>query len=509
MKASRAFLLATGLTLGAAASGRALAQTPGLVVDAGSGRVLFAERATDPWYPASITKLMTVYVALDQVRRGQAAMTTLLTMSETAASQPPSRLGLKPGLTMTLDNALKVIMVKSANDIATMIGENLGGGSVEGFSSHMNEASQRLGMRESRWYNPSGLPDDRQQTSARDMALLARALLLEFPEHEALFRIGAVKLGNTVMRNHNGLLGRYPGADGMKTGFICSGGFSVVASATQKDRKIIAVVMGYPSARERDLRTADLFDNGFSSAGNWGAQHIDSLPPSSSMSAPNMRSVICGPKRRQPQEDDETAVVQASTAGDGNSDNGIARLFAPSAFAAAPSGSAAPGTRRSLGPRVAFEPIPVWIGANPGEIADEGLSKGRRTHLAGRPVRTQRVGRAAAAGPATQAFSSNASTPSIMRGTVETIRSRPSPTSRAALQANLDAQPAAEVKPKPGAVGSGTGERRRLGAIAAKPKPAVEAVNPDTKPAAKAKPKTAQAKPAGATPEPRAAKAAE
>ena len=414
MVASRAVLVATVLTLAPALSHVAASQTPGLVVDASSGKVLFAERATDPWYPASITKLMTVYVALDQVRAGRAQMNTLLTMSESAASQPPSKLGLAPGMTMTLENAIKVIMVKSANDVAMMIGENLGGGSVEGFATLMNEASHRLGMHASRWYNPNGLPDLRQQTSARDMALLARALIGEFPEHQALFSIGAVKLGASVMRNHNGLLGRYPGIDGMKTGFICSGGFNIVATSTQNGRRLIAVVMGYPSARERDLRTADLFDTGFSSLG-WGAQDIGSLPPSASMSAPDMRPVICGGKRRQPQEDDQSAALQA---GAGNSDNPIAALFSPTSAGSSGPGTAILASRRELGPRVAFDPVPVWIGATPGETPDGAIVGGRRRVRVARakPVRTTRVSRLTAPGPAAQAFASSSATPSIMAG---------------------------------------------------------------------------------------------
>ncbi|WP_375460477.1 D-alanyl-D-alanine carboxypeptidase family protein [uncultured Enterovirga sp.] len=463
MAASRAtFLAIATLVLAAIGCGSARAQTPGLVVDADTGRVLFAERATDPWFPASITKLMTTYVALDQVRQGRASMNGLLTMSETAAAQPPSKLGMRPGQTMTLENALKIIMVLSANDVAQMIGENLGGGSVEGFSDLMNDTARRLGMRESRWVNQHGLPDARQQTSARDMAVLARALMAHFPEHEALFHIGALKLGNRIMRNHNGLLGRYPGTDGMKTGFICSGGFNVVATSTQNGRRLIAVVMGFPSARERDLRTADLFDSGFASLG-WGSQSLDTLPPSGSMAAPDMRQSICGPKRRQPQENDEQTSAQA-----GNADNPIASLFSPSAFGQGVAGAAATGSRRTLGPRVAFEPIPVWLGATPGSVAsDEGQVKGQRTRAAGNRGRTKVV---ASPGPATAAFTSSAGTPSP-------------------IASGIGADKANPVAASAGAAG-----RRKLGAIPDRPKTAaaLEGMNPD---AGKPKPKAA-AKPA-------------
>ena len=487
MAASRAalsFATACAIACAASAAGPASASTPGLVVDAASGRVLFAERATDPWFPASVTKLMTVYVALDQIRQGRASMDMLLAMGPDAASQPPSKIGLKVGMTMTLENAMKIIMVKSANDIAHMIGENLGGGTVEGFATLMNDAARRLGMRESRWTNPSGLPDSRQQTSARDMAVLARALITEFPEHEHLFRIGAVKLGAKIMRNHNGMLGRYPGADGMKTGFICSGGFNIVASATQNGRRVIAVVFGYPSARERDLRTADLFDAGFSSLG-WGAQPLDQLPPSASMEAPDMRPIVCGAKRRQPAEDDETAVVATNPSGD----NPISAFFTPSAFAAAPGSAPALGSRRTLGPRVAFAPIPVWVGPTPTATDEGGEVSGKPVRLAARPVKTKPVGRTGLVPASATAFASPVPSPVAADGpSIETLKASPRPSSRAALRANLDAKRSAGEKPKTGA-----------GAIAA-----AAAAKPD----AKAAGRKAAAKPASQTAQAKTAKPA-
>ena len=463
--ASRAAFLATFVLFGAA--GATSAGTPALVIDVASGKVLVSERATDPWFPASITKLMTTYVALDLVRQGRVSMNSLLTVSADAAAEPPSKMGFKPGTQLTLDNALKIIMVKSANDVAMMIGENLGG-STEGFARLMNDASRRLGMRESRWVNANGLPDERQQTSARDMAILARALLTEFPEHDELFRIGALKLGRQVIRNHNGMLGRYPGADGMKTGFICMGGFNIVASATQNGRRLISVVMGYPSARERDLRAADLFDQGFGSLG-WGGQRVEDLPPSGAMSPPNVRSFVCGPNKRLPQEDDETAVV-ALRGGSQNAENPIAALFSPLAFATA-SAASVPGlgARTSLGPRVAFEPLPIFLGAAPGSPGDtESDGKGVPVRIAAKPVRTKLVGR----NPAVPVHEGKLSAPSSRAGggeRIETLQTDPQPTSRAAISNNMSGKPSAEVKPKPGAIGRSGDARRKLGAIPMRP----------------------------------------
>src|SRR3954471_6716315 len=292
MASSRALRLAVFAILSvpilSVLGGAALANSPALVVDVESGRVLHAERATDPWFPASITKLMTTYVALDLVRQGRASMDQLLSVTEDAAALPPSKMAFKPGTQVRLDNALRIIMVKSANDIAATIADNLGG-SIDGFAAIMNDTARRLGMRESHFVNPHGLPDDRQQTSARDMAILARALLREFPDQEYLFHIGAIQFGRRVIRNHNGLIGRYPGADGMKTGFICAGGFNVVASATHQGRRLITVVLGSPSANERTMKAAELFDRGFSSNSNAGPT-LDALPASVLQSPPNMRA---------------------------------------------------------------------------------------------------------------------------------------------------------------------------------------------------------------------------
>ena len=473
-------LFASVLAWAGLACGAAFAQTPSLVVDAGSGRVLHADHATDPWYPASITKLMTTYVALDQVRQGRLRMDSLLTMSESAAAAPPSKIGLRPGLTLTLDNALKIIMVKSANDVARMIGENIGG-SEEGFANLMNQASRRLGMHESRWYNPSGLPDPRQQTSARDMAILARALLNDFPDQRDLFSIGAVQLGNVVMKNHNGLIGRYPGADGMKTGFICSGGFNVVSTATRGGRRLITVVMGYPSARERDLRAADLFDANFGATG-WGATTLEGLPLSASMSPPDMRSVVCGPKRRQPGEEDENLQAAAAST---NADNPITSLFSGSSMAGG-FGTVGPSGRRTLGPRTAFAPIPVWIGAQPGRNDDEGLTRGRgRNRLAkGRKVPTTTVSRAGAPGPAATAFTSTSS-PQIMSGKkIDTVKTTKRAPKASAVEANLDPKPALPAKPKHGAIAP-----KALNAAAA-------GINPDAKKAAPKAAAKSAAKPA-------------
>ena len=196
---------------------------------------------------------MTTYVALSAVRDGRLTMDTPLTMSRRAARLPPSKMGFQPGTLVTLDNALKMLMVKSPNDVAWMIGEGISG-SMDKFSAEMNAAASKLGMRESHFVNPNGLHDPDHYSSARDMAILARALLKEFPEHADLFDIGELQMGRMFIRNHNGLLGHYPGADGMKTGFTCPAGWNIVATADHDGRKLIVVIFGRPDAARAQRR---------------------------------------------------------------------------------------------------------------------------------------------------------------------------------------------------------------------------------------------------------------
>lgn len=450
----RPLLRWTAFFLAFAAAGTAVAQTPALVVDAESGRVLHAERATDPWFPASITKLMTAYVALQLVREGRASMDQLLTVSEYAASQPPSKMAFKPGTQITLENALKIIMVKSANDVSVTIAEGLAG-SVDDFAAMMNSVAQGLGMRESRWVNPNGLPDDRQQTSARDMAILARALLRNFPANRDLFNIGAIQYGRRVMANHNGLIGRYEGADGMKTGFICSSGFNVVATATRGGRQIITVVLGSPSARERTFRAADLFDRGFATLSSFGfsSTQLDELPASAVSVPPNMRPVICGPGRVTQEDDAQAASVptapQVTIAQGGNAENaGV--LAGTSALSFASAGQ----PRRTLGPRAAFTPVLVWTGRSPGDVVEDEpeARPGRRTRTAkGRAAR-----RAAAA--QLRPLPELRQPPSIIQG------------AGAASGPKAKARPGAQVAEKPKAK-PGAQARTNTAEVKRKPKP--------------------------------------
>ena len=187
-------------------------------------------------------------------------------MSKNAVAQQPTKMGFKLGTQVTVDNALKMLMVKSANDIAVTIAEGVGG-SIDGFADMMNANARRLGMTQSNFVNPNGLPAENHVTSARDLGILARALIQEFPEDDKYLHVHAIRYGNRVMRNYNTLLDRYPGADGMKTGFICASGYNVVASATRNGRRLIAIVLGAYSGAVRAQKAAQLLERGFNSGG--------------------------------------------------------------------------------------------------------------------------------------------------------------------------------------------------------------------------------------------------
>ena len=353
-------MLAATIAALALSVGGAIA-TPYLVVDADSGQALIENESTVPWFPASVTKLMTTYVALSAVRDGRLTMDTPLTMSLRAARMAPSKMGFRPGTEVTLDNALKMLLVKSPNDVAVMIAESISG-SVESFADEMNAAALHLGLKESHFVNPNGLHDPNHYSSARDMAMIARALLKEFPEHADLFDIGAIQLGNQIIPNHNGLLGRYPGADGMKTGFTCPAGFNVVASATRNGRRIIVVVMGAPSARDRNLEATQLFDRGFAQSSGGGVA-LDTLATSSIAAPPDMRGAICSRRNRAAMlaalADEER--VFAAPAGAGATPDGRGAPLATATVAAV-----APTPATLLNERVHFEPVPVFVGPKPG-----------------------------------------------------------------------------------------------------------------------------------------------
>jgi D-alanyl-D-alanine carboxypeptidase len=296
-----------------------------LLVDAATGKVLHAENATYPWYPASVTKLMTIYTTLKAIREGKVTLDTLLTYSKNAAAQPPTKMGFRVGTTVTIDNALKMMMVKSANDIAVAIAEGVGG-SIDGFADMMNTNAHALGMTQSNFVNPNGLPAENHHTSARDLAILARALINEFPQYDMYWHISSIRYGKRIYHNYNKLIDRYPGADGMKTGFICASGYNLVASATRNGRRLIAVVLGSWSGGARTQKAAQLLESGFNNSSlSWltpSLGTVDQLKPIDA-APPNLRDEMCGGHRRKPPSEDNDEEAES---GDGSSSYQLSAL---------------------------------------------------------------------------------------------------------------------------------------------------------------------------------------
>ncbi|KQW74861.1 hypothetical protein ASC89_24965 [Devosia sp. Root413D1] len=265
---------------------------PLLLVDANTFEVLYAEDAGVPWHPASLTKLMTAYVAFAAIKAGTVNLDTKVKVSKNAWNQAPSKSGLKVGASVTMKDALYILVVKSANDMAVAIAETVSG-SVPAFVEEMNGMATAMGLSATHFVNPHGLHNEGQVTSARDLAILALILRRDFPEYLPMFGTEAVKLGKAKLESNNGLLEHFAGTTGMKTGYVCASGLNIVATVERGGRSMLAVVLGGSSARERNEMTAELFLRGLSGAVNGTGKNVVQL---SNIDEPpvNMRSQICG-----------------------------------------------------------------------------------------------------------------------------------------------------------------------------------------------------------------------
>jgi D-alanyl-D-alanine carboxypeptidase len=237
-----------------------------IVMDARTGQVLSAANAEELRHPASLTKMMSVYLAFEAMRQGRVRGTDLITVSSRAAAEPPARVGLVPGTQISVNQAVMAMITKSANDASTALGEHLGG-SEERFAQIMTQKARQLGMRNTVFRNAHGLPDRAQVTTARDMAILGRRLIYDFPEDYQLFSTPAFSFRGRTHYNHNRLLAAYDGTDGIKTGYINDSGFNLVASAEREGQRVIAVVFGGATGRERDAHIMALMDSGFDRLG--------------------------------------------------------------------------------------------------------------------------------------------------------------------------------------------------------------------------------------------------
>jgi D-alanyl-D-alanine carboxypeptidase len=250
-----ASLLATTATAG-----------PRMLVDVNTLKVIEHEDAFQRWYPASLTKLMTAYTVFRAIKAGEVTLESPVVMTKNAAAEPPSKMYFKPGQKMTIDSALKIILVKSANDVAVAIAESVGG-SEQAFIDRMNAEAARIGMSSSHFINPHGLPGKGQYTTARDLAILAVTLKREFPQYAPYFALEGFTTGKKQYPNFNMLIGRFDGADGMKTGFICASGFNQVSSATRNGRSVVSVVLGSESLGARADISAGMLQKGLTTNG--------------------------------------------------------------------------------------------------------------------------------------------------------------------------------------------------------------------------------------------------
>jgi D-alanyl-D-alanine carboxypeptidase len=228
-----------------------------IVIDDKTGRILYAKNADAPRHPASLTKMMTLYLLFEDMQKRKVSLSTRFTASAKASAQAPSKLGLRPGQTIAVEDAIRALVTKSANDVAVTVAENLGG-TEQAFARRMTATARRIGMRGTTFYNASGLPNDAQFTTARDMVVLGRALQERFPAQYRYFATRSFTWGNSVHGNHNKLLYRLDGIDGIKTGYTNASGFNLVSSIRRDGRHVVAAVMGGSSGRARDDHMASL-----------------------------------------------------------------------------------------------------------------------------------------------------------------------------------------------------------------------------------------------------------
>jgi D-alanyl-D-alanine carboxypeptidase len=249
------FAVALSVALTIAPDARAI---PQILVDETTGRVIAENEADALWHPASLTKMMTAYLAFKAISEGRLSSQSVVVMSTNAVSKAPSKLGLPVGHGLTLSDALKITLTRSMNDVATAIGEKVAAGDEPTFVRLMNQEAKRLGMLSTHFTNASGLPDPLQVTTARDFAILATALSRDFPQFDGYFQIESVSYGKKTFTNTNSLLKKFPGVTGMKTGYVCSSGYNLVNRVIINNHRYISVVMGAANGRERERLTVAL-----------------------------------------------------------------------------------------------------------------------------------------------------------------------------------------------------------------------------------------------------------
>lgn len=287
------------LTLSLQISGEALAapKFAALAVDARNGKVLYSKDADGIRHPASLTKMMTLYLLFQDLKAGKIKLDSPIRMSATAASKPPTKLGVKPGNTFPVEIAIKALVVKSANDVAAAVAENLGG-TEAAFAQRMTRTARALGMSRTTFRNASGLPDARQVTTARDMATLGLRLMRDFPQYYPYFRTTSFTYGGKTISTHNRLLKSYEGTDGIKTGYINSSGFNLVSSVRRGEQRLVGVVIGGKSGAGRNAYMVKMLNSVFAKASK--GQTIAALA-GSSKGAVNPVATAPAEQKKKPQ----------------------------------------------------------------------------------------------------------------------------------------------------------------------------------------------------------------
>lgn len=339
-----------------------------IVIDLETGQVLHDRDADAPRHPASLTKVMTLYLVFDALDAGKLKLTDRMGVSKAASKAQPSKLGLKAGTTIKVEDAIRALVTKSANDVAIVVAEHLGGTETK-FVSKMNAKALELGMENTTFRNASGLPDKKQITTARDMAKLAEAVYMDHKNRYNYFALSSFSWGKRKYMNHNELLKRVDGVDGIKTGFTNASGYNLMASAERDGRRVIAVMMGGSTGKSRDAHVADLLEAAFLEIGV-GAPGDDDL----------RTRIAFGARNKTPVED-PAALAQLRGLRDGDATM-VAAMDSDAAFIDAVDGTEeydetleiAEGDSESASLGLADDPIAALIDASPGSTAVETMA---------------------------------------------------------------------------------------------------------------------------------------
>lgn len=300
-----------------------------IIIEDSTGQVLHQVNPDAQRYPASLTKMMTLYMIFEAVEGKKLGLDQRIPISPRASGMAPSRLGLKPGETLTVRQAILGLVTKSANDAAAAVGEALGGGSEANFADMMTRRAHALGMTNTVFRNASGLPNPKQVTTARDMAVLARALRRDFPQHYEFFKTPDFTFKGITHRNHNRLLGGFDGTDGLKTGFIAASGFNLAASAVRDNRRIVGVVLGGESTSWRDARMMHLFDQAFDRTLPFGdTMMANATPPRKAPATKPATATASAAGKPKPSAARPSATAQAGTTASSEQGDGATKLAA-------------------------------------------------------------------------------------------------------------------------------------------------------------------------------------